>query len=126
MVVIALIFNPLIRTPEGIRRHLLRTTPIGTSMEDVVLIADEISNSSCPNRIRIRDHGVVLHPRDPLRPTNFLPADLIGSTVSGDQSVRIHLGHYRIIFRIDVVAFYAFDEDGKLIEIFISKEWDLL
>ena len=126
MVVIALIRNPLLRTEEGIRNYLLRITPIGTSMEEVIGVIDNHEKWSI--RFISEDSGVSLHPtvipesssrglyNNPLFPNNII----------GERSLRVYLGNYSLITRVYVDAFYAFDEDGKLIEILVWKVWDLL
>ena len=118
MVVTALINNPILlfRTDEGIRRHLLRVTPIGTSMEDVIRIFDD--------NIRFinKDLGVALMPTSTQRPS---PTE-IGYydprfPIVGEQSIRIRLGTLNFILSWYIEAFYAFDSDGNLIEIFTRR-----
>ena len=122
MVVVAFIANPLLRTEAGIRRQLLRNIPIGTSMEDVIRIADENANWI----INVKDEhiGIVLHPTL-FFPMRNMPRDR-GFPVVGERSVRVHLGTYHIIIRVDVSAYFAFDEESKLIEIFVRKQYDLI
>lgn len=122
VVVMAMIINPLLRTEAGIRRHLLRIAPIGMSMEDVIRIADNNRNW---NTIRIcEDAGVILHP-SLLIPMRMSPSDPRFPVV-GEKSVRVHLGTTRIILRADVTAFFAFDENGELIEILVRREYDVI
>jgi len=44
----------------------------------------------------------------------------------GKQSIRIHLGSFRMIFAFAVDIYYAFDEDSKLIDVAIRREMDVL
>ena len=122
-VVMALIINPLLRTEAGIRRYLLRATPIGTSMEEIIRVADD--NARWTIRSIRGNAGVTLHPTIPSLPTRNEPGDR-GFSVVGEQSVRIHLGTFQLIVRFDVTAFYAFDENGELIEIFVRREFDVI
>ena len=121
LVAAALMINPFLRSEAGIRNHLLRITPIGTSMEDVIRVAD--SNNGWTIRVIREEHGVVLHPRR-LTPTGSSPTR--DFPVVGEQSVRIFLGFHGFILKPAVTAFYAFDENGKLIEIFVRKEYDVI
>ena len=120
LVVIALSINPLLRTEVGIRRHLLRSTPIGTSIEDVLQIFG-IDDTE------IRSHGVVLHNtlRIPLR--SVFPNDVNDpSRVLGNSHIWKNLGSYQLIVRIDVEAVFVFDENGHLMEVFVRKGRDLI
>ena len=117
-----LIFNPILRTQAGIRRHLLRAMPIGTSFDEVIYHIEEY-NSDWVIRSRARTMGVVLHPSLGI-PMRSMPADRFPTV--GEQSIQVHLGAYRIITRIYVTAWFAFDENGSLIEVFVRREFDLI
>ena len=120
MMMVSLILNPLLKTRAGIQRYLLNITPIGTSIEDIIHKAADNTNWT----IRSRDAGVALHPTR-LNPTRGV-ADDPRFPVVGEQSVEVHLGTYRHITRVDVTAFFTFNEYGKLMEIFVIKEYDLI
>ena len=118
---ILFVTNPITRPLSSVRRYMLRQIPIGASMEDVIRIVD--SNENWTTRHIREQFGVVLLYGTSL-PSSFTPRE--GSVVIGDQSMRVHLGTYHIIIRIDVSAYFAFDNDGKLIDILIRRELDLL
>ncbi|HKS23230.1 MAG TPA: hypothetical protein VJZ76_10560 [Thermoanaerobaculia bacterium] len=40
--------------------------------------------------------------------------------------VKIYLGHYRNILRVDVVAYYLFDSRDQLVDVVVLKETDSL
>jgi len=110
-----MIFNPVSRTNEGVRRYLLRIMPIGIAMEDVIRIAEE--NEKWSN-ISVREgFGVVINPIR-MSPVNR-PPDNRDIYVVGETSIRIYLGRAFLIS--DVSAFFAFDENGELIEIFVHR-----
>ena len=71
------------------------------------------------------DFGVVLNPPN-MRPRRGGPIE--NSIVIGQQAVRVHLGTYYALgfIRADVTAFFAFDENEELIDIFIIRDYDLL
>ena len=49
-----------------------------------------------------------------------------GSKTICSQSIRIHLGEYRNLFRVDVIAYLGFDDEAKLIDVHVAKEKDSL
>jgi len=125
LVVTAPIVNPLRRTDEKLIKHLFNITPIGTSMEDVIGVADK--------RLRWKieyiqeDFGVVLNLTN-MRPRRVSSSDVPNSKVIGQRALRVDLGtYYALLFiRTDVEAFYAFDGNGELIDIFLIRDHDLL
>lgn len=123
LVVTALTLNPLMRPSANIRRYLLQITPINTSIEDVICIANSNPNWSI---ITVREeHGFTLQPRT-FSPMRIHPAAMTREfPIVGERSVIVHLGTYHAPMRVDVTAFYAFDENGKLIEILVLKEVDM-
>ena len=56
----------------------------------------------------------------------FLKQEKGQSKTVGVNSIRVHLGDYWTFpfFRTSVTAFWGFDEDGKLIEIWVWKTTD--
>jgi hypothetical protein len=112
----------LSRPQSAIRRDLLRITPVGTSMEDVLKVIEE---REWTLRWTSNTYGYFItrgHVNDGA--TRRQIEDGISVEV-GKQSIRIYLGRYRVIFAIDVGVYYAFDEDSRLIDIAIRKEADL-
>jgi NADH:ubiquinone oxidoreductase subunit 3 (subunit A) len=103
--------NPLLGSEGKIREKLLEYTPIGTKMNDVVSFIEsredwEIENTSY-------EHGF-LH-------QGTQPPERIG-----EQSIRIYLGDYRIVFITSVTVFYGFDENSELIDIWVWKDTDVI
>jgi len=100
----------LLRQPEArIEKDILALTPIGTSFDDVLSVIDNQKDW----RIRYidQDHGFS-HPES-------------GKTV-GKMSIRVFIGDYTNIFMTSVTVFWGFDEDGKLIDIYIWKDPNVL
>jgi len=115
---VAMIFNPVSRTNEGVRRYLLRKIPIGTNMETIMNMVDE--NDDWRIVFSREDSGLVLS-LPSLTPTQ-LPAQTIRDdrfTVIGYNSMQVYIGRAFLIS--DVSAFFAFDENGELIEIFVHR-----
>jgi hypothetical protein len=99
------------RSEASIRKLLLKEVPLGSPMTRV--------------EQQVAKHKWKLH---------FVRTD-IGfddqrtrpSTVTGDKSIGAWLGDYRgLPFMVDVSVFWAFDADGKLIDIWVWKTWDSL
>jgi len=111
--------NPLMRSHEGIRAYMLKFTPIGMSMEDVVKVIEDNDNW------RIRETWETGYTLINGRPS-FFPRNLPASTgtIIGEKSLRVHIGEYRIFFTTNVSVYYAFDEDSKLIDIAVYKDKD--
>ena len=125
LVVIAMMINPLLRTEASIRRHLLSMMPNGTSMEDVIRTAE--NNERWTIRAVHDDAGLVLHPTTLIPLNDVLPTERTKDEhIIGTQSIRVSLGNYRFITTVFVVAHFAFDENGELIEIIIHKYLDLI
>jgi len=113
----------LSRPESAIRRDLLRITPIGTSKEEVLSVIEErgwtlmwtrVTAGYFLNRGRVGDG-----------PNPFM-VESGESFEIGTQSLRMHLGRFRMILDIDVCAYYAFDEDSKLVDIAIRREMDVI
>ena len=108
--------NPLRRSEEQIRADMLKLTPIGMNMDDVIKIIGE--NPKWEIR-HIRDwigYGMAGG-----RPTDFTS---IEENIVGVKSIRVYLGQYRRFFAVGVSVFYGFDENSKLIDIAVLKETD--
>ena len=118
--VIILMSNPLRWSNEHIRANMLKLTPIGTSMEDVIKVIE--SNEKWKIR-SIRDNGYLLVGNIPAFPSSFYEHK---HPIIGVKSIRAYLGEYRMIFAVGVSVFYGFDEDSKLIDIAVLKEGDSL
>lgn len=86
----------LLMSPKGtIESYLSRRLSPGTTKEDVIEFA--------------RMHNVVI------------AADV---RTTEERFVRIHLGHYRIVFRTDVVAFVRLDRQDRVTRIDVQKHTD--
>ena len=120
LVVLAPIINPIRRTDEALRRYLLEITPIGTSVEEVISIVSDRKRWTIAEK---QDFGVVFLAGD-MSPHRGGPSE--GRRVIGQQAVWVDLGTYYGIFEVYVSAFFAFDENGELIDIFIRRERDVL
>jgi hypothetical protein len=121
IITVVLLVNPLIGPNWFVRMHILMRIPIGTSMEDVIEIAGKNKRWGEPfpsYGIGVTLKGVNKRPRiSSLTGVGYY-------AIIGEKSMEVHLGTYWLPFRADVTAFFAFCEDGKLIDVFIRKDWD--
>ena len=115
--------DPLRRTNNSLRRYMLRITPIGTSMDDVLSVAR--NNPNWTVRFIDLDYGVVFFPST-TTPTRMSGEWASPENLIGNKSVQVHLGTRQAIFRSNITAFYAFDSDGNLIDIFVLREVDFI
>ena len=123
VILIVLFSNPL-RMPNWLLRlHLLNTMPIGTNIEDITTIVNERSGWRMEP---IRGGGFIVSPAWPHSPYFPVFPNISQENMIGVQSTRIHLGHYRYIFQRDVLAYLAFDFDGYLIEIAVTRQIDAM
>ena len=122
-VVIPLIMNPLRRSTGWIRKDLLQQMPIGIDMEDVIRI---IEDNEAWTLVVQRNFGLLLcsDGRTPIRSLN--PERFPDSPSIGEQSIRVYLGTYITFTRVAVEAYFAFDGEGYLLDIFIRKDLDVI
>jgi hypothetical protein len=99
----------LSRDVESLRNELIQETPRGLTLLDVEKI--------------LKNRGLV-----PIvsSTAGFLKQENGLSEVVGAQSIRAHLGDYRssLFFITSVTAFWGFDENGELIDIWVWKTQD--
>jgi hypothetical protein len=93
-----------------IRMRLLYVTPKGSLIETVRANADQ--------------RGF----RDTSHQQNFGHSEIGpgGSYTRGSKTVRGHLGNYTTLFRCDVVCVWIFDDEDKLIDVVVWKEYDVI
>ena len=111
--------NPLYKSHDALKSYLLNITPIGTNMDDAksaVRKAFKLRNSDVwvdmEMGYKINDRG--------LSYTYGLDSSY---TIVGEKSIYFDFGQVGFNF---VGAYYAFDENDKLIEILVVKTLDVL
>ncbi len=103
--------NPLRRSDEKIREEILDVTPIGSSIEDVIRVIENKKNWKWNGRVQPNGFSKTIAGR----PT----------TVVGSQSIRVFVGEYRNIFATTVTVFWGFNENSKLIDVWVWKTTDV-
>ena len=113
--------NPLRRSVERIREDILEITPLGMSMDDAIEILEVVRDERNWGRLRVNtgigvSYGVLgLQSRPEDRIYNRL-------SVTGEHSLRMHLGGYSNFFGTGVSAWWAFDENKELIAVYVRKQ----
>jgi len=106
-----------------VRNHILRHTPLGTSIEDAVEIIENMDNWGQP-RVNL-NRGFL--PRWHLPEWPACP--YTGSRVIGEKSIFVRMDDYRAWYRLFFIAptrvmiYWGFDGDGNLIEVWVWKDW---
>ena len=112
------LINPIQRPNRMLRNYILKITPLGTSMDDVI----ELINSSDDwGSAHVRDFGL-----DPKYPTGPRRTHLEIPRI-GEKTVSTNIGSYHslrdvfFLMRVGVSVFWVFDSDNNLIEVHIWR-----
>lgn len=96
------------QSDESLRRKLLGEVPLGSKIGDVTAMLDQ--------------HGWKDHD---FRDNGFLDQRVPGHNVVGTKSIRAELGHYRLLIsRVYVTVFFGFDDQDRLIDVWVWKQTD--
>jgi len=112
---VSMIYNPMRRPTPMIRNHILRHTPIGMCIEEVVEIISD--NERWGITVINRNSGF----RHPARFVDGYDGRLTADTV-GEQSIQ-NRHRYSIPLFPDraIRVLWGFDENGKLIEVYVES-----
>jgi hypothetical protein len=99
--------NSLLRSDASIRRSLLKHTPLGTSRDDCFTFVEKqgwtagwgLSESMWQNPNKPKEMVVV-------------------------SSFGVDLGHYTLVLRTDVEAFWGFDASNRLVDVCVRRSTD--
>ena len=124
VIVIVVAVNPLTslrRSNETIRESVLEVTPVGTSMEDVTRTIKGKIGWRLQAVHYDRGYQVIGG-----RPSFYHPEYSVGnrSAVVGTKSMRAFIGTYYSPWHTTVEVYWGFDEDGRLIDIAVTKYMD--
>ena len=99
--------NPLRRSDQAVHRYLLKNVPVGSTFETLKSVAAQKGW-----RINGTWNGHVAH------------SDWGG--IDGHTIAWVYLGGYRHLFQTDLDSFWAFDENGKLVDVITRRMTDSL
>ena len=120
---VPVVLNPMRRPAPMIRNHVLRLAPIGTCIEDVIEIVENNERWGAP--IINRESGFS-HPRGIV--PDWPVGELRAVSIVGNQNIRTSAERYSnwlirllLLGERSVRIFWGFDEDGKLIEVYVDS-----
>jgi len=109
--------SPLSKSDEEIRQSVLQITPIGTNMDSVVKVIE--SKKEWKTTYVSYEHGVSYGDLGyPDKPEDIA---LNRETIVGKKSIRVLIGEYNNPALVYVTAFWGFDKDSKLIDVYVTK-----
>jgi len=125
--IIITLVDPIRRSEESVTSHILRLTPIGTHIEDVIETLQNYRNWDRHWHIsRVSYELGFPHPR----PHTIIPIPEDSFFVVGEKSIigdtrywPAHLLPPGLFMEAIVSIFWGFDEDGKLIEVYVWKSF---
>ncbi len=107
--------NPLRKTNEQIKNMILEIFPKSSEMDYIVeKIQLDYKNWTVRAMSNERGYGV---------DSKGAPTE-DGIIRVGDKYIRVHLGRYFSPFETNVVVYFAFDGNSKLIEVSVRKDTD--
>jgi len=109
--VILILSNPLLRSEKSLRKMILKKTPIGSNMDDVI----KYINSKKKWKVAWISYD-----------SGFYHQGIFPEKVIGSKSIRVNIGEYGLIFKTSVTVFWGFNEDSKLIDIWVWKTVDAI
>jgi ABC-type glycerol-3-phosphate transport system permease component len=109
------ILNPLFKKEKKIRDDLLKVIPMSTTMEEAIQLIKE--NKKWEIEEVQYNAGFYFNPY------YGYPEDG-EARVIGEKYLYVYLGSYHIVYEIDVIAYFGFDENDELIEIYVEKQPD--
>ena len=126
VIVINYFSNPLRKSEERIRENILGITPIGMSMEDVIKVIEDgeqwdknHKNYEWVGKYRYYDYGFsIKNGRIVMRHHGYRYNDV---EMIGKETLEAVIGQYRNFFEVTVFAYWAFDEDDRLVDVGILK-----
>jgi hypothetical protein len=113
--IIAFLSSPL-HWPKGLnKRYVLWITPVGTSWEEVIQIAED---KNWEIRRTWDDVGYSMLTGSPRVATKYITDNYGYDSVIGVKSMEIFIGTYRFG---SIGVFFGFDEDDKLLDVDVIK-----
>jgi len=116
----SMIYNPMRRPAPMIRNHILRHTPLGMNIEEVIEIINNNDRWGTPS----------INRNSGFRHTNPSGSrwdydGRVGPLIIGEQSIQARPARYNVILWHERNAriFWGFDEDGNLIEVYVCSTY---
>ena len=105
VIIVSMLSNDLRRPVEHIQDKLLSQMPLGSSEDEVIEFILQHEDWILDDRVSYAEPG----------------ANLDGGHIA--RTRKVNMGYYNIylVFRVSVVAYWRFDEDGKLFQLMVRK-----
>ncbi|MDR1689050.1 MAG: hypothetical protein LBS21_10625 [Clostridiales bacterium] len=121
---IVVISHPFFKSPEKIMNEVIKLTPMGTHIDDV---ANLVNSKVIIKRLKKGERGpIISYDSGYVSPGDTVPG---WPVIEGARSV---VGYKSVKVSYDTFAgmyfsiYWGFDKEGKLIDIFVYKTWDMI
>ena len=126
-IIIMILLNPLRRSEERIREDILLMTPIGSTMEEVIEVIENNRRWTNEHEIYDRGYGIIRVGSEGnhryFSTINYYKGQRTFVKTVGVETIRLDIGDYHNpLSHTVVLVHWAFDENGKLIDIAVGKE----
>jgi len=125
-VVVGILTPPFFRTPKSMMGDVLKFTPMGTHIDEV---AEIVRNQTVVRNVNEWREPTISYDSGYVDPFGEVPgwptiAKPRSHTIVGHQSVRVYYETRSRIY-IYISVYWGFDEEGKLIDVFLTKSLDI-
>jgi len=125
MVTMIMPLHPLFRSPKRVLNDTLKLTPMGTHIDDVAALVESktiIKNVTEWREPTIRYDSGYVNPNGevPGWSTTVSPGN---RSIVGHKSIEVS---YKAHYNTYISIYWGFDEDGKLVDVFVDKNFDMI
>ena len=121
--------NPMRKSEAVVRDYILELTPVGTSKEKVIKFIENNAQQYKDHRhydwfinYETYDHGMKVDSGRAMLPAHGYEYD--ESELTGKETIEAAVSAYIKFFEVTVLGCWAFDEDGKLVDVGVYKSSD--
>ena len=116
--------HPLLRSPKRVLNDTLKLTPMGTHIDNVVGLVD--SQTIIDDIVEWRE-PLIYYDRGYISPGAAVPgwpvSEVGRESIVGYKSVKVS---YKTHYNTYISIYWGFDEDGKLIDVYVHKSFDMI
>ena len=116
--------HPFFRSPRRIMNDTLRLTPMGMHIDDV---ANIVQSRTIIRNVEEWRVPTISYDRGYVSPNSIVPgwpiAEVLGQSIVGHKHVTVF---YKTHLNMHIGIYWGFDEDGKLIDVLVAKDWDMI
>ena len=124
LITLVMPLHPFFRSPRRIMNDTLRLTPMGMHIDDVASI---VQSQTIIRNVEEMRNPIIRYDRGYVSPNSMVPGwpvtEIGISSIVGHKSIQVaystHLG-------MSIGIYWGFDEDGKLIDVLVAKDWDMI